>query len=326
MKLSVVACSGRGVFGSAWACVALLAGFAAAQGIEEPSTVPTTRPSTPPVMQPVGPIDPQSVNDVDIGRHLNAEARKLVAQNALTPPAALGIDAAKEPGARAKVRLLPATAPSLTPEAIYRDRSASIVLVGTVQQKPDVRVNAASGFIISADGVIVTNYHVIAGSEKGGKDSVSGFVAMTRDGQALPVKKVLALSEKYDVAVVQVEGGSNLRPISIADRADVGSDVFVISHPSRKFWYFSRGMVARYSVLLRKTDPVDTLQITADYARGSSGAPILNASGEVIGMVCSTNSIYYSTEEDGDQKNLQMVMKQCVTSQQILELIERESR
>ncbi len=211
----------------------------------------------------------------------------------------------------------------MAPQEIYRERSKSVVVIGTVTQRPEVRVSSASGFVISADGVVVTNYHVIAGSEKGGKDSVSGFVAMTRDRQVLPVTKVLALSEKYDIAIVQVEGGSNLTPTPIAERADIGSNVYLVSHPNRKYWYFSQGIVARYAVLMRKTHPVDTLQITADYARGSSGAPILNASGEVIGIVVSTNSIYYSTDEDGSQKNLQMVMKQCVTSAQLLELIEQ---
>jgi S1-C subfamily serine protease len=53
------------------------------------------------------------------------------------------------------------------------------------------------------------------------------------------------------------------------------------------------------------------MAITADYAKGSSGGPVLNARGEVVGMVSSTNSIYY-TREKGQNQNLQMVIKSCV--------------
>ena len=64
------------------------------------------------------------------------------------------------------------------------------------------------------------------------------------------------------------------------------------------------------------------LTITADYARGSSGGPLLNDAGEVIGMVASTHSVYYNQSEDGTHQNLQMVWKQCVPVENIRGLIE----
>jgi S1-C subfamily serine protease len=61
------------------------------------------------------------------------------------------------------------------------------------------------------------------------------------------------------------------------------------------------------------------MSITADYARGSSGSPVLDDSGAVVGMVADTRSIYY-TIDHGAQQNLQMVVKECVPSASILKL------
>ena len=63
------------------------------------------------------------------------------------------------------------------------------------------------------------------------------------------------------------------------------------------------------------------MAITADFAKGSSGAPVLNTKGEVVGMVSAMNSVYY--EDDSTcPKNLQMVVKNCVPARYILNLIE----
>ena len=64
------------------------------------------------------------------------------------------------------------------------------------------------------------------------------------------------------------------------------------------------------------------MSVTADFARGSSGAPIFDGLGNVVGMVASTISVYYD-DEDGRQKNLQMVLKNCVPARCILDLIDQ---
>ena len=64
------------------------------------------------------------------------------------------------------------------------------------------------------------------------------------------------------------------------------------------------------------------MQITADFARGSSGGPVLDARGRAVGMVASTGSVHYNNDH-GEQKNLQMVFKECVTADAIRALVQQ---
>ena len=100
----------------------------------------------------------------------------------------------------------------------------------------------------------------------------------------------------------------------------IGSSVSVISHPGQRYYCYTSGVVSRYTQLRSKEGPAKAMTITADFARGSSGAPVMNDSGEVIGVVRSTESLYYKVEK-GQQKNLQMVFKTCIPATSLLKLI-----
>lgn len=167
--------------------------------------------------------------------------------------------------------------------------------------------NIAGGFVISSDGLAVTNYHVVD-NEKAG-----AFGAMTLDGKVYAVKEVIAASKRDDLAVVRLEG-DEFHPLPVAMGDPVGSEVTVISHPQGRFYTVSKGIISRYfKARTSKGKGSDRLAITADYARGSSGSPVLNNDGAVIGVVAATSSIYYD-KKDGVDRNLQMVIKSCIPS------------
>ena len=174
--------------------------------------------------------------------------------------------------------------------------------------------SSASGFMISANGLAVTSYHVLD------HEDASGFAVMTSDGVMHPILEVVAASKRHDVAVIRVKGGG-YSYLPIAKFARPGSDVFVLSHPNGAYYYMTRGVVARYSNSGRR--PV--LEITADYAAGSSGGPVVNERGQVVGVVTSTTSVYYHTPKEGQTRgDLQMVRKLCVPSAEILALFSKE--
>ena len=113
---------------------------------------------------------------------------------------------------------------------------------------------------------------------------------------------------------------TGITPVALGQAAPVGAKVDLISHPNQKFYTLSEGRVARYFMTQRDKKTVPAMSITADFGRGSSGAPVLNEDGEVVGIAASTESLYY-TDKDGDQKNLQMVFKNSVPVSHLRELI-----
>ena len=173
-------------------------------------------------------------------------------------------------------------------------------------------VAPASGFLIAED-LLVTNYHVVNQPER------SALAVRLFDGRVFMVESVVVASERYDLAVVRIPN-TGITPVALGQAAPVGAKVDLISHPNQNFYTLSEGRVARYFMTHRDKKTVPAMAITADFGRGSSGAPVLNEAGEVVGIAASTESLYY-TEDDGDQKNLQMVFKNCVPVSQLRELI-----
>ena len=207
----------------------------------------------------------------------------------------------------------------LAPEEVYERAAAATVIMGGLykcDKCSHTHCTPASGFVVMESGVVATNYHVLDAAKN------MTVVAMTRDGKVFPVKEVLAGDKAKDVALVRLDLGEvrTLPALPLTPHAKVGSDVFVLSHPNNRFFSFTRGTVSRYFSAGRTPGEPVLLQITADYAKGSSGAPVLNAMGQVIGMVAATTSVYYN-DDANNPRNLQMVFKDCVTAQSILDLV-----
>lgn len=205
----------------------------------------------------------------------------------------------------------------LTSPQIYDRASRATVMVGHLYQcgKCDQwHPSIAGGVVIDPSGIVVTNYHVMEA------DKAETFGAMTAAGEVYPIVAVLAASKADDLAIVRLKtGGQPLDAVPVARVDDpVGSEVRVISHPDGRFFTYSEGIVARYFFDSQAKAP--RLQITADYAKGSSGCGVFNERGELTGVVASTNSIYY-TVEAGEQKNLQMVVKSCIPAASLRKLL-----
>jgi S1-C subfamily serine protease len=165
---------------------------------------------------------------------------------------------------------------------------------------------AGGGFFVTGSGVCVTCWHVV--SDKG----IKGMVVLTRDGGVFPVKKVLASDPVEDVAVVQVElpEGIQVPVLEVADwHVPVGGAVFVMSHPDERFYMLTTGVVSRHTLWREKNGASHFMSVTADFAKGSSGCPVMDETGAVVGVVNNTESIYYDDDGRKKQTDLQMVVK-----------------
>ncbi len=220
---------------------------------------------------------------------------------------------------------LPLASPSpdeMAPTEIYA-RCCESVLVLAGAWKCDKcdrwHVTITTGFVITESGACVTNYHAVDNEKH------TTLLAMTDDGTVVPVREVVAASKEDDVAILRIDAGQRrFRPLVLSTDAPVGSSVCVISHPARRFYSLTRGIVSRY-FLVRAGEKraVPRMHITADFARGSSGGPLFNKRGAVVGLVKSTASIYYDVSE-GKKDSLQMVFKECIPASQVLKLIEQK--
>ena len=209
--------------------------------------------------------------------------------------------------------------PPVSPNKLYDQISKSVLVMGRLYNCGKCskwHTSTASAFAIGKDGIIVTNYHVLE------KDEGEILGAMDYKGNVYSIANVLAASEEDDLAILKLRN-AELTPMALGKPANVGSNVWVLSHPDRKMYMMTNGMVSRYNmVLVNKQKLGRRMSITADYAKGSSGAPVFNRKGQVVGVVSSTNSIYYNTE-NGKKENIQMVVKNCIPVESIHKLIEQ---
>ncbi len=206
-------------------------------------------------------------------------------------------------------------------EDIYLKAADSVLVISGLYlcgRCDNYHARPASGFILTEDGLAVTNHHVIQN-----EDNLT-LVAMTRDGRVVPVLEVVASNERDDIAIIRLGGEGPFTPLPIARTAHVGERVHTITHPDGKFYTYTSGEIARFHMEPKRGGPpVRRIQITADYAKGSSGGPILNDRGQVVAVVTTTDSVYYN-EHEGKQENLQMVFYNCVSFESILDLFEDE--
>lgn len=142
-----------------------------------------------------------------------------------------------------------------------------------------------SGFVVSPEGMIVTNHHVMH----------RGMRGLVRFGEvkALPVVTVLAQDEEKDLAVIMVDGVDLpfLEVLPEDQKPPVGARAFAIGSPIGYTNTFSEGSVSG----LRENDNRSEIQTTAEIGPGSSGGPLLDARGRVIGV----NTILRGVQQGG---------------------------
>jgi serine protease Do len=192
----------------------------------------------------------------------------------------------------------------------------------------------ASGWIASPDGLVVTNHHVLERADG------NRYGVMTSDGEVYGVSEVVATDLVGDAAVIRIDPrGRQLPFLQLGPRAPCGSPVTVISHPKGRFYSLTTGIVSRYHRMWyddhpnrAKFDvgqtPATWMTITADFAIGSSGGPVFNAAGEVVGMVSRTAlgraAAPGKPPEQPPAGGEQMIFKECVSADTLRSLFAGE--
>jgi serine protease Do len=144
-------------------------------------------------------------------------------------------------------------------------------------QKPRRATALGSGFIISADGYIVTNNHVI--------DKADTIVIELFSGKELDAK-LIGRDIKTDIALLKVEADEPLPFVNFGDSdiSRVGDWVLAIGNPLGQGFSVSAGIISANNRSLRSGPYDDFIQTDAAINRGNSGGPLFNMDGDVIGV------------------------------------------
>ena len=155
------------------------------------------------------------------------------------------------------------------PEIVRQAKPAVVQIVALDDQNKTLK--SGTGFFISADGNLLTNYHVIS--------DASSILAKTPSGAIYLLKKIVAFSPKADVALLSFHA-TDVPHLNLGSTTDAveGQRVLVIGNPEGFEGTVSDGIISAFR------EKRSIIQITAPVSHGSSGSPVLNESGQVLGI------------------------------------------
>jgi len=168
-----------------------------------------------------------------------------------------------------------ATAETLTPAEVFKQAVPGVVAIDCLGIN-NVKISTASGFIISDNGKIATNYHVIGSCE-------SAAVRLT-NGDVYDSTWVLATDRRRDLAIIKIKAASlPVLPLAESNKLEVGQTVYSIGNPSGLQNTLQLGLVSAF----REVNGSRLVQISASLNPGNSGGPVLDDKGQVVAIAVS---------------------------------------
>ena len=181
---------------------------------------------------------------------------------------------------------------------VYATAVNSVVSINTTSQaginifgQPVQAASSGSGFILSSDGYILTNYHVV--------QNASAVEVTTYSGNVFQAQ-VIGGDPDYDIAVLKVDAsGLQSAALGSSDTLRVGDWVLAIGNPLGELTFsMSGGMVSSVNRTINVDGtPFNMIQTDTSINPGNSGGPLLNSYGEVVGIVSAK---YSSTGSNGE--------------------------
>lgn len=151
-------------------------------------------------------------------------------------------------------------------------------------------LDLAGGYALTKDGAVATCQHV---TKRPANFKEGSLVAADETGRVFPVLEILAADARTDACIVRV-GARDLKPLPLVTEVAPGDRAFCFSDPLGQRGYFSDGIVNRF--LTRQPGgtnlpPVTRLNVTTDWAPGSSGSAVLDEFGNAIGHVTTITTL-----------------------------------
>lgn len=155
---------------------------------------------------------------------------------------------------------------------LVKAMSPAVVFIGNVDAGGQV-TSIGSGFVVDPDGLMVTNYHVIEGAQ--------ALQIKMKDGEIYDRVAVLDYDSRRDIAVLKIRPFKKLPALALAATApEPGEEAVAIGNPQGLEHTVSAGIVSAY----RQAEGYRLIQISVPISPGSSGGPLFNLKGEVVGI------------------------------------------
>jgi len=160
-----------------------------------------------------------------------------------------------------------------SPSEIVREQSKAVVIIEALDERGSV-MGQGSGFIVTPQGAVVTNLHVVQGA--------ASLRVKLPGGDAYKTSDLVDVDDAKDIAIVKVKG-FKLPVVTLgdSDKAETGEAVVAISSPEGLVNSISTGVISG----VRRFDTHRVFQISAPISQGSSGGALFNSNGEVIGII-----------------------------------------
>jgi len=163
-----------------------------------------------------------------------------------------------------------------TPQEIAKKAFDSTVLL-VMEDSNGQPLSLGSGFFVR-DGEIASNVHVV-------ERAARGYAKLVGEKTKYDLEGITAVDPERDLVVLKISPGrSQTLPLGNSDAVQVGDSVYAVGNPQGLEGTFSQGIVSS----IRDVGTDKLLQITAPISPGSSGGPVLNGRGEVIGVSVAT--------------------------------------
>jgi S1-C subfamily serine protease len=165
----------------------------------------------------------------------------------------------------------------LNASEVFKKVNPSIVYIETYN-KYNEKVASGSGVIVSKDGTVVTNHHVIVDVTE-----IAYVKVRLHNGQVYETDQVIGFDAIRDLAVLKINGPTNLTPIVIGDSNKIatGEKIFALGSPLGIQNSVTEGIISNKNIVDNK---MSFIQFTAPISPGNSGGALVNIYGELIGI------------------------------------------
>jgi thiol-disulfide isomerase/thioredoxin len=235
--------------------------------------LPTTPPAAPATLEP---LIAKATELQNAGKLLTAEVFAAQKQNPQPAP----------------VALVPAATTPLTGREIARRAAAAYLRAGWFFQCTKCgrwHTNLAGSYAIASD-TVVTAHHVMQPPDNM-KPGVGYPILVRGETEVVPVSGVLADDASMDAIVLRA-AVKDLSPLPLGGDVQIGDSVWCLSDPRGERGYFSAGIVNRFVDRTANGARLQRINVSTDWAPGSSGAAILDAAGNVIGHVATIRALF----------------------------------